>query len=242
MDGDSIRGDVEEGGKPGGRLHVPSEPGDSSKANVEGKQLNRPIDGFGQLWRKTYRLSLRDAATPEEVVALWKERLPELMPEPSRFYPTLKGIETGEVVLITASLPGGVPALTTGVLVLYADNTKFTVATPEGHPESGYNTFSASDEAGVVVAQIQSLVRAGDPVFEFAYRYLGGAKVQEKIWSHVLTELGKHFGVTGKVDKRIELLDQRVQWTKAGNVWHNSAIRSALQFPLRVARRVAGRK
>jgi hypothetical protein len=201
------------------------------------------VDGFGQLWRKTYQLPLRGAAvTPEEVVTVWKERLPDFMPERSRFYPTLKGIESGEVVLITASLPGGVPALTTGVLVIYADDTKFTVATPEGHPQAGYNTFSAFSEGGEVIAQIQSLARASDPVFEFGYRFLGGAKVQEKIWRHLLTEVGKHFGVKGKVEMYAERLDKKVQWSNAGNVWHNSAIRSTIQLPLRIVTRVMGKK
>jgi hypothetical protein len=36
--GDSIRRDVVKGQKPDGRLQVQSEPGDSSKANVEGRR------------------------------------------------------------------------------------------------------------------------------------------------------------------------------------------------------------
>ena len=32
--------------------------------------------------------------------------------------------------------------------------------TPEGHPESGWVTFSAADDAGAVVAQVQTMARA----------------------------------------------------------------------------------
>jgi hypothetical protein len=94
------------------------------------------------------------------------------MPKNSRFYPSLSGVKPGEVVLINASLPGipgGVP-VSTGVLVLYADEDMFTVMTPAGHPESGFNTFSSYQEGGVTVAQIQSLARANDPIYEVGFR------------------------------------------------------------------------
>jgi len=60
-------------------------------------------------------------------------------------------VAPGEVVLINAIVQG-MPTLT-GVLVVYADDESFTPRTPEGHPESGWVTFSAySDETGCVVA------------------------------------------------------------------------------------------
>ena len=61
----------------------------------------------------------------------------------------------------------------TGVRVLYADES-FTVMTPEGHPESGWNTFSAyQDEDGTAAAQIQSLARANEPIYELGFRIVG---------------------------------------------------------------------
>ena len=67
----------------------------------------------------------------------------------------MAGVKPGEVLLINATV-GGMPVYT-GVRVIYADDESFTVMTPEGHPESGWNTFSAYVDDGTTVAQIQSL-------------------------------------------------------------------------------------
>jgi hypothetical protein len=202
----------------------------------------RPSEGFGWLWRRTYLVRLRGQnVTPEEVVATWKEHLPEFMPSNSRFYPTLRGIEAGQIVYIDARMPPAVP-VSTGVLVLESDEQHFTLVTPQGHPESGYNTFSAFEEGGVAVAQIQSLARAADPLYELGYRFLGGMKLQENIWRHVLASLARRYGIRRpKIEMRRELLDRHVQWSKAGNVWHNAAIRTTIQAPVRIARKLSGR-
>ncbi len=109
---------------------------------------------------------------------------------------------------------------------------------PEGHPESGWNTFSAYEEDGTTVAQIQSLARANDPVFEFGFRFMGGSKQQERIWNRVLTGLAEHYGVAAQVETRKSLVDNRIQWSQAKNVWYNSALRSMVNLPIRTARRV----
>ncbi len=125
--------------------------------------------------------------TPEEAVQVWKERFPEFQPPNSRFYPSMAGVAPGEVLFISASV-GGMP-VHTGVRVIYADDESFTVMTPEGHPESGWNTFSAhADDDGTTVAQIQSLARANDPVYEIGFRIMGATE-QERIWTHVLKSL-----------------------------------------------------
>ena len=53
--------------------------------------------------------------------------------------------------------------LSTGVLVLYADEESFTLMTPQGHTFAGWITFSAWDEGGCTVCQVQSMARANDP-------------------------------------------------------------------------------
>jgi hypothetical protein len=165
------------------------------------------------------------------------------MPDNSRFYPSLTGVAPGEVVLINATLPGipgGMP-VSTGVMILYADDESFTVMTPEGHPESGFNTFSAYEDDGATVAQIQSLARANDPVFELGFRFMGGSSQQEKIWHHVLTQLADNFGVEGQVEMQKVCVDSRMQWSQAKNVWHNAIIRTTLNTPRRWAKRITGR-
>jgi hypothetical protein len=225
-----------------GKLRVTEIPSEATGMNVEGKEPTFPRDGFGQLWRKTYKVPLTGKpVTPEEVVGVWKERLPDFMPDHSRFYPSFRGIESGQIVLIEARMPGGVP-VSTGVLVLHSDPTRFTVVTPQGHPEAGYNSFSAHREGAETFAQIQSVARAADPLYEFGYRFLGGMKHQEKIWRHVLSELARHFGTTRpRIEVQQDKLDSRVQWSKAPNVWHNALIRSTIAAPARAASKLSRR-
>lgn len=223
------------------RLKVTGAPAGAYNLNVDGRHLTSPLNGFGQLWQKTYRVALAGSqVSPQEVVRLWKAKLPELMPADSRFYPSISGVKPGEIVLINASLPGipgGMP-VSTGVLILYADEFMFSVMTPEGHPEAGFNTFSAYEEGGVTTCQIQSLARANDPIYELGFRLMGGSKQQEKIWRHVLAQLSSHFGVS---DPQITLdkvcVDTRLQWREAKNIWHNAVIRTTLSLPGRLLRR-----
>jgi hypothetical protein len=229
---------------PVSRLKVGEVPAGAMNLNVEGRQVVGPLQGFGQLWQKTYQVWLRGlTVTPQEVVRFWKENLPDLMPSNSRFYPSLSGVKPGEVVLINATLPGipgGMP-VSTGVLILYADDEAFTVMTPQGHPESGFNTFSAYEEDGVTVAQIQSLARANDPIFEFGFRFMGGAAQQEKIWYHVLTAIAAHYGVKGQVQMQKTCVDPKLQWSQAKNIWQNSVLRTTINTPVRFIRKIAGR-
>ena len=57
------------------------------------------------------------------------------------------------------SMPGGLK-LSTGVLVLFADEESFTLMTPEGHMFAGWITFSSFVEDGETCAQAQVLMRA----------------------------------------------------------------------------------
>jgi hypothetical protein len=158
----------------------------------------------------------------------------------------LSGIRPGEVLLIEARVPPfpGLPSLlpvATGVMVLYADPTSFTVMTPEGHPESGWNTFSVYEEDGCLVAQAQSLCRPSDPLYEIFNRFLGSSSQQDKIWSHVLVSLAGHLGVkAGKAEMKRVLVDPQVHWSQAGNIWKNAGIRTVfylLSAPLRWLRK-----
>lgn len=209
--------------------------------NVEGRSVVGPLQGFGQLWQKTYKAQLAGKdLVPEEVVKLWKARLPEFMPSDSRFYPSLTGVAPGEVILIDATLPGfpgGMP-VSTGVMILYADDVSFSVMTPEGHPESGFNTFSSYEEDGVIVAQIQSLARANDPIYEFGFRFMGGAAQQERIWRHVLTRLAAALEVNPTITMEKVCVDSRLQWNQVKNVRHNAVIRSSFYLPVRLMRKM----
>jgi hypothetical protein len=208
-------------------LKVGELPPEALNLNVDGRQVVGPLQGFGQLWQKTYRLRLvGSAATPEQVIDAWKTHFPQFQPPENRFFPSVAGVAPGEVVLINAALQG--MAISTGVLVLYADDISFTLMTPEGHPESGWVTFSAWDEGGCTVCQVQSMARANDPLYELGF-VLGGSAAQEAIWRHVLTSLAANHGVTGQpVQFAKQCVDRRLQWGQARNVWQNALIRSVL--------------
>ena len=93
--------------------------------------------------------------------------------------PQMYTLKPGEVLLINAMTPGG--PVSTGMLVLYVDDEAFTLMTPEGHPESGWVTFSAYEQDSATVARVQTMARANDPIYEMAFMALG-SKLQDSIW------------------------------------------------------------
>ena len=211
--------------------------------NVTGRRPTAPMNGFGRMWQKTYRASLGAAAvTPAEVIAVWKERFPELWPAGNRFFAPLAGIAPGEVAALDLTMPGGL-RLSTGVLVLYADDESFTLMTPEGHMFAGWITFSAFVEDGATCAQAQVLMRASDPLYELGLA-LGGHRQEDAHWAHTLSALAGHFGVTADVTTQAVCVDRRRQWSRVANVWQNAGIRSGLHMaatPFRTLRRAARR-
>jgi len=228
------------------RMSVSQAPQGVMNLNVDGRQPMSPLQGFGQMWQKTFKLHLIGVEkTPAEVMKAWKENFPSFQPPENQFYPSMAGIKPGEVLLIKAKVPPfpGMPSIlpvVTGVMVLYADEISFTVMTPEGHPEAGWNTFSVYEEDGTVVAQCQSLCRPNDPLYEFFNRFLGSSGQQDKIWIHVLTSLAGYFGVKEPVSTSKILIDPKVQWSQAKNIWKNAAIRTMFYIaatPVRWVRR-----
>jgi anti-anti-sigma factor len=220
--------------KPVEQLNIAEMPAGALSLNVQGRRLFGPLQGFGQMWQKTYRIALRNRElTPQQVIATWKENVPRLKPPQKRFYPSALGIAPNELVLIDAQTAAG--PLSTGVMVLYAGAESFTLMTPAGHPEAGWVTFSSYIEDGRTFAQVQVLARAGDPFYELAFR-LAGSKLQDQIWTHVLTELAALLGTSGEVQMHKTLLDPKLQWERAGNLWYNAQLRTLLYSPITLIR------
>lgn len=209
------------------RLHVSEVPDGVDNINVDGRRVVGAIQGFGQLWQKTYRIRLEGAAvTPGEVIAVWKERFASFWPAGSRFHSPQGGLAPGVVVLLDQLLPGHL-RLSSGVMILYADAVSFTVMSAEGMPFAGWNTFSAFEADGVTVAQVQLLMRADDPLYELAM-VLFAHRMEDRHWQQTLHNLAGYFGVQAPVAYQTVRLDRRRQWSKTGNVWYNAAVRSAL--------------
>lgn len=243
--------------KPITSLLVSRVPTGSLNLNVDGRQVVGPLQGFGRLWHKTFRLNLSELTlTPTEVIEIWKTNFPRFQPAQNRFFPVTT-LDPGQIMLINASMIG--MPVSTGMMVLYADEESFTLMTPQGHPESGWITFSASIEENALVCQIQTMTRANDPLYEYSFR-LFGSRAQDRIWVYVLEALAARLRTEGAAPAQREestgeptvqvqvtriCLDPRVQWSEAKNIWQNAAIRTifyGLGTPLRWLRKRLGRR
>lgn len=221
-------------------MHLKEVPEGAFNQNVDGRRPVSPLQGFGQMWQKTYKTRLEGSrATPQEVVEVWKKNFPKFWELGNRFYAPVTGIAPGEVMLINNPMPGGAN-VSTGVMVLFADDESFTFMTPEGHPFSGWVTFSSyEDDDGTTVAQAQILIRANDPLYEIGMP-LGLHRVEDKTWNHTLTQLAAYFGVFGaKVEQNNVLVDPKRQWSQAKNIWYNAGIRSMLYLMTTPVRAIA---
>ncbi len=228
--------------KQGSTFKVARVPTGALNLNVEGRIAQSPLQGFGQMWQKTYRVYLKGAdVKPTEVIKVWKENFPKFWPKGNRFYVPLTGIAPGEVALINMPIPGvGLP-LSTGVLVLYADDESFTLMTPQGHTFAGWITFSSYEEDGCTVAQAQVLLRPYDPIYEIGFRFMGASKAEDTFWQRTLASLAAYFNVKEPVETQVKCVDPKVQWSEAKNIWHNATIRTTLYkmaFPVRWAGRL----
>lgn len=226
----SRRRDADSWAKPVNRLAV-SDPGAGGVAvTVAGRRVAGPLQGFGQMWQKTFRVRLpaESSVTPQEVIATWKAEFPTFWPKGNTFYAPLAGIRPGEVALLSVSAAGPVK-LHTGVLVLFADDEAFTLMSPEGHMLAAWITFSAFRATdGTVVVQAHALERASDPLFEVGLM-LHGQRVNNRFWQATLREVAARFGAAdAEVETEIVCVDKRRQWRHLGNVRHNAGIRAAL--------------
>ncbi len=214
------------------RLHLQTPPPpDAVNLNVNGRRLIGVVQGFGQLWQRTYRIQLSDRGLqPADVISVWKAHFPEFWPLGNRFLGSLPERAPGEVALLNlAPMPGPVK-LTTGVMVIYADDTSFAFMAPEGHMYAGWITFSADRQDDTTYAQVQVLVRTSDPAWEIVMR-LFAFRAEDAFWRHTLTNLAAYLNASGsEVQQTLVLLDPHVQWRRVLNTWRNAAMWSGLYF------------
>lgn len=198
---------------------------------VTGRKVTGPLQGFGKMWQKTFKVRLDGAElTPQALIRIWKDDFSTFWPKSGRFYAPLAGIAPGEVALLDlAPLPGATVRLSTGVMVIYADDESFTFMTPEGHTLSAWITFSAFRDGDVTVAQAQALERPADPFDEIAY-VLGGSRMNDRFWQQTLEALARRVGVAEpQVDIQKTCVDKRRQWRYVRNLRHSATINSAIR-------------
>jgi hypothetical protein len=219
--------------QPVDRLKVPNLQAGAVNLNVEGRKITGPVQGFGQMWQKTYTVRLAGSPlSPQALIQGWKENFASFWPQGNRFYSRATIIEPGQVAVLNLAGPHGInppggPLISTGIMVIYADEESFSFMTPEGHMFAGMITFSASREGDDTIAQIQALVRASDPVYELSFRLRFGHKMEDDFWLQTLRNLVVHFNSSGSQPKlQAVVVDPRLQWSEAKNIWHNAAIRT----------------
>jgi hypothetical protein len=197
---------------------------------VTGKRVAGPVQGFGQMWQKTFNVRLDGSdLTPDALVAHWKERFPTFWPDGAKFYAPLSGIQPGEVALLeVAPVPGSPVKMSTGVMVIYADRESFTFMTPEGHALSAWITFSAFRDGDVTVAQAQALERTSDPFIELSYMF-GANRANDRFWEQTLANLARSVGVASPVvSTSIVCVDRRRQWHYVRNLRFSPAVSMAV--------------
>lgn len=215
--------------QPTSRLQVGASAEGVDSGTVEGRRISGPLQGFGKMWQKTYRIRLDGADVgPEDVIAAWKANYGSFWPETSTFYAPMSGVQPGEVALITDTAPTGL-TLSTGVFVLYADEVSFSFLTPEGHPFAGMITFSAErDGDGTTIAQVRALIRAQNPFVEMTMA-LYTHRREDRIWGHVLRSLAAHLDADGEVTQEVVCVDGRRQWRHVGNLRYDAVLHALLR-------------
>ncbi|MDD4923668.1 MAG: STAS domain-containing protein [Dehalococcoidales bacterium] len=215
------------------KIKVTERPEGALVKNMDNRRPQGQIKGFGKMWQKTFWLMIdKPEFTPKDIIVKLMQNFVVFQIPENFFYPTSKGLTPGALVFIDSKTPGGI--VSTGIYVLYVDDTSFTYITPQGHPEAGWITFSAKEEEGKIRLQIQGLVRASDPFYEIAYA-LAGQAFQEKIWLNVLTQMAKHLGIEDNGQMVKYKPANSCQWGKIGNIWYNAQIRT---LPLNITKLV----
>jgi len=213
------------------RLSLAGIPAGVMNMNVDGRRTSNPVQGFGRLWEKRYRLRLHDAdLDPRQIISLWRSEFPDFWPRGNRLFPSGNAsISPGTTALLNLSLPGGL-TLATGLVVIYADDMSFSFMTAEGHMLSGWITFSCFRNNQSTFIQVHPLFRASDPVIELGFR-LGAAAQEDRFWHETLGNLARRLGTHGEVAQQNILVDPHVQWNRFANIRYSAAIRSAVYMP-----------
>ena len=167
--------------------------------SVTGKRVSGPLQGFGQLWQKTFTRPARGLVDdPAGGHRRLEAALRDVLAEDG---PVLRAAGRDRCrarsrCSTSPRCPGAPVKLSTGVMVIYADDESFTFMTPEGHTLSAWITFSAYRDGDVTIAQVQALERTSDPLDELAYM-LGGNRMNDRVLARDARERGAGHGRDG---------------------------------------------
>ncbi len=170
----------------------PPLPGDVSHADVQ-----RPEDGVGPLFHRRYRTRIRDTdLTPEAFITQVSGNLRRLAPREFASFEKTRGEEAvmavGDEYLVRMPGPWDGP-----VRVIARTPDSFRFATLTDHLEAGQIEFRARREDGLLVFEIESWARSGDPLMSVLYYHLRMAKeTQLHMWISLLERATKRSGGT----------------------------------------------
>lgn len=213
-------------------------PGAAVAGNVQGRKVTTPDEGFGKLWRKRYWIRLTGSlVTPAELVRTWQTHYTEFWPKGSHLYQPADGLQQGDVAGADLLMIGGV-RIGTGVVVIDENETSFTLASLQGHTFCGTITFTARDDNGVTMAEVEAVLRASDPLYEIGMA-LGGHWYENRFWKATLVALARYFDVKTTPSMSMECLDSRRKWRNATNIVHNALLHTTFYLIARQLRRLA---
>ena len=177
---------------------------------VDREEIQRPEDGAGPLFHRTYRVEIRDARTaPEELMATIQGDPDEVAPREFTTFQKTKGDEGSMRVgdEFTVRMPGPWDG---PVRAIEVGPTSFGFVTLDGHLEAGRIRFSASDlGSNALELRIETWARAGDRLSNVLFDHIPVNKeVQLHMWTSVLARLVALSG--GRRDGRVEITTRRV--------------------------------
>jgi Domain of unknown function (DUF1990) len=177
-------------------------------------EVQRPDDGHGPLFHRVYRTRIRETTmTPETVVEHVAADPDSVAPTEFASFKKVRGEEgemrVGDEYVVHMPGPWDGP-----VRVVERTPTCFRLATLEGHLEAGQIRFSAREENGMVVFEIESWARSAGPLVHLLYDRLRMAKeVQLHMWTSVLQRVAEVAGgrVTGGIDIHTRRIEERAR-------------------------------
>jgi hypothetical protein len=176
-------------------------------------EVQRPSDGDGPLFHRTYTGVMRDARmSAEALIARVSADPDQVAPRALAKFRKTTGTEgkmqVGDEFLVHMPGPWDGPVLTIEVTP-----RSFRFATLAGHLEAGQIEWRASDRDGRLVFQIESWARAGDRLSAVMHdRLLMAKEVQLHMWSSVIERVALFTG--GTLEAGIDIDTHRVDGEK----------------------------
>lgn len=196
-------------------MHRREEPGSASDDAppplpdlVARGELQRPADGAGPLFHRTYRTRIRNPSlSAEQLLDAIRADPNDVAPTELARYLKVHGkdgeMQVGDEYVVRMPGPWDGP-----VRVVDVTPRSFRLATLEGHLEAGQIEFSAVD-GDQLVFLVESWARSGDRLSDLLHQRLRMAKeVQLHMWTSVLEQVAKLAG--GKMSGGIEIVTRRV--------------------------------